>query len=156
MQPSHHSSDDDEAPQARTLKLMRQYERYKAKLAEEVQPRADGDENRIAHQDDAPTSETDEIQAKKLENQHEPVDEVQQHSIVCQENIPSSGTDEILPRVQEQQQPQASKHASSLLLPLTKEKESIVQNALYGIGPRTEILASSDTDSVQRASMQRL
>ena len=69
----------------------------------------------------------------------------------------TSRTDEILARRQEEeQQRQASERASSLLRPLTEEEESIVQKALYGIGPSTEILASHDADSVQRASMQRL
>lgn len=69
----------------------------------------------------------------------------------------TSRIDEILARRrEEEQQRQASERASSLLRPLTQEEESIVQKALYGVGPATEILASQDADSVQRSSMQRL
>lgn len=46
--------------------------------------------------------------------------------------------------------------ASSLFRRLTTAESSIVREALYGIGPPNEILASQDADSVQRASMQRL
>ena len=40
--------------------------------------------------------------------------------------------------------------------PLTAEEESIVQAALFGIGPPNEILASQDAESIQRQSLQRL
>jgi sentrin-specific protease 1 len=70
---------------------------------------------------------------------------------------PASSVDDVLARLQQEEQArQASERASSLLRPLTTEEESIVQNALYGIGPPNDILASQDADSVQRSSMQRL
>jgi sentrin-specific protease 1 len=69
----------------------------------------------------------------------------------------TSKADELLARRQEEEQKrQAAQRASSLLRPLTDEEESIVQKALYGIGPPNEILASHEADSVQRSSLQRL
>jgi len=51
---------------------------------------------------------------------------------------------------------QARELASKLLRPLTPEETQIVKNAIYGIGPKDDILASQDADSVQRESMHRL
>ena len=69
----------------------------------------------------------------------------------------TSKVDEILSRrKEEEQQRQAAERASSLMRPLTDEEQSIVQKALYGIGPQNEILASHEADSVQRSSLQRL
>jgi len=42
------------------------------------------------------------------------------------------------------------------LRPLTEKEQSIVQTAIFGMGPPSEILATSDTDTVQRESMWRL
>ena len=65
--------------------------------------------------------------------------------------------DEIIARKEKEvKEKEAQLRASSLLRPLSDEEQSIVQNAIYGIGPPTEILASLDADSVQRASMHRL
>lgn len=69
----------------------------------------------------------------------------------------TSKVDEILSRrKEEEQQRQAAERASSLMRPLTDEEQSIVQKALYGIGPQNEILASTEAESVQRSSLQRL
>jgi sentrin-specific protease 1 len=46
--------------------------------------------------------------------------------------------------------------AKKLLRPLTDEENDIVQEALYGNGMPTEKVATSETDSVQRKSMQTL
>lgn len=42
------------------------------------------------------------------------------------------------------------------LRPLTEKEQHIVQTAIFGYGPPNEILATSDTDTVQRESMWRL
>ena len=47
-------------------------------------------------------------------------------------------------------------HASSLLRDLTDEEADVVRNATFGPGPPDEILATSDTASVQRQSMHKL
>lgn len=46
--------------------------------------------------------------------------------------------------------------ASTLLRDLTDEEAEIVRDAIYGIGRPDEILATSDTDSVQRQSLHKL
>lgn len=51
---------------------------------------------------------------------------------------------------------EARSRATSLLRPLTDEEQTIARNAIYGIGPEDQILAESETDSVQRVSMQKL
>jgi len=51
---------------------------------------------------------------------------------------------------------EAANRASSLLRPLTEEEQEIVRDAIYGIGPPDEVLATSDTDSVQRQSLHKL
>ena len=51
---------------------------------------------------------------------------------------------------------EAANRASSLLRPLTEEEQQIVRDAIYGIGPPDEVLATSDTDSVQRQSLHKL
>ena len=55
-----------------------------------------------------------------------------------------------------EEQEQARDRSSSLLRPLTEEEEAIVRKAIHGLGPPDEILAYSDTDTVQRESMQKL
>jgi len=44
----------------------------------------------------------------------------------------------------------------SLFRDLTEDEANIVRDAIYGDGPLDQVLASSDTDSVQRKSMQKL
>jgi len=51
---------------------------------------------------------------------------------------------------------EAKESASKLMRPLTTEEQSVVNNAIRGIGPEGEILARQDADSVQRGSMQTL
>jgi len=51
---------------------------------------------------------------------------------------------------------EAKESASKLLRPLTSEEQSIVDNAIKGIGRAEEILARQEADSVQRGSMQTL
>jgi len=51
---------------------------------------------------------------------------------------------------------EAQKAASNLLRALTSEEQAIVKKVIYGRGPETEKLATSETDSVQRSSMQTL
>ena len=62
--------------------------------------------------------------------------------------------DELLEKAE--QEHEARESASKLLRTLTPEETQIVNNAVYGIGPRDDILASQDADSVQRESMHRL
>jgi hypothetical protein len=62
--------------------------------------------------------------------------------------------DELLEMAERERQ--ARESASKLLRPLTPEETQIVKNAIYGIGPKDDILASQDADSVQRESMHRL
>lgn len=57
---------------------------------------------------------------------------------------------------EERQIAEARERASSLLRPMTEEENIIVRNAIHGIGPESEILASTETDSVQRGSLYRL
>mmetsp|Transcript_27753 Transcript_27753/g.42835 ORF Transcript_27753/g.42835 Transcript_27753/m.42835 type:complete len:694 (-) Transcript_27753:16-2097(-) len=62
--------------------------------------------------------------------------------------------DELLEKAEQERQ--ARESASKLLRPLTPDETQIVKNAIYGIGPKEEVLASQDADSVQRESMHRL
>ena len=48
------------------------------------------------------------------------------------------------------------KEASIAIPPLTEEEKVLIHQALYGPGPGDEIIASAETDSVQRDSMQKL
>jgi len=60
---------------------------------------------------------------------------------------------------QEQQlkvQQQSKNRADTILRPLTSKEHDIVNNAIHGKGPPNQILASSDTDTVQRASLHKL
>ncbi len=51
---------------------------------------------------------------------------------------------------------EAKKAAQNLLREMTPDEHQIVENAMYGRGPADEKLAATDTDSVQRSSMQTL
>eukprot|EP00984_Skeletonema_dohrnii_P023734 scaffold12819_cov104-Skeletonema_dohrnii-CCMP3373.AAC.3 len=62
--------------------------------------------------------------------------------------------DELLEKAEQERQ--ARESASKLLRPLTPDETQIVKNAIYGIGPKEEVLASEGADSVQRESMHRL
>eukprot|EP00986_Skeletonema_menzelii_P001411 scaffold376_cov137-Skeletonema_menzelii.AAC.8 len=55
-----------------------------------------------------------------------------------------------------EQERQARESASKLLRPLTPDEAQIVKMALYGHGPKSQVLASQGADSVQRDSMQTL
>ena len=59
-------------------------------------------------------------------------------------------------REQEEREAEAQRAAQSLLRYLTEEENELIHNAMYGSGPGMEKLALSDTDSVQRSSMQTL
>lgn len=50
----------------------------------------------------------------------------------------------------------AEEAAKKILRPLTTSERDIVEECIYGQGPGHEIIASSDTDSVQRDSMRKL
>ena len=51
---------------------------------------------------------------------------------------------------------EAREMASNPMRPLTLKEQTVVTNAIKGIGPPTEILAKQGADSVQRGSMQTL
>lgn len=53
-------------------------------------------------------------------------------------------------------QEEAARLAASLLRPLTREEQDIVNAAMYGEGQGGAVLAEAGTDSVQRQSMHRL
>eukprot|EP01083_Nonionella_stella_P071146 190932_1 len=59
-------------------------------------------------------------------------------------------------REQEEREAEAQRAAQSLLRDLTEEENELIHDAMYGSGPGMEKLALSDTDSVQRSSMQTL
>lgn len=56
----------------------------------------------------------------------------------------------------EEREEEANRIASSLLRPLTEEEQAIVNEAIYGVGPASQVLAKVDTDVVVRESMRRL
>ncbi|CAJ1894774.1 unnamed protein product [Cylindrotheca closterium] len=58
--------------------------------------------------------------------------------------------------LQKEREEEAKKRASSLMRDLTPDESSLVRGVMYGNGPPTEILAESETDTVQRQSIQTL
>ena len=56
----------------------------------------------------------------------------------------------------EEREEEANRIASSLLRPLTPEEQQIVDDAMYGIGSSSEVIAQVDNDIVVRESMGRL
>lgn len=58
--------------------------------------------------------------------------------------------------LQKEREEEAKKLASSLMRDLTPDESSVVNEAIYGSGPPNEIIAESETDTVQRQSMRTL
>jgi Ulp1 family protease len=56
----------------------------------------------------------------------------------------------------QEREEEANRIASSLLRPLTEDERAIVDEAIYGVGPPSQIVAQVDTDVVVRESMHRL
>jgi Ulp1 protease family, C-terminal catalytic domain len=56
----------------------------------------------------------------------------------------------------QEREEEANRIASSLLRPLTEKEQAIVDEAIYGVGPASQIVAQVDTDVVVRESMHRL
>ena len=98
------------------------------------------------------------------------LDKLHQKNIKDQEKIANAKQDDIKASIEidikrreekerqeeERKEEEARERASSLLRPLTEHELNIVNEAIYGVGPPGEVLASSDTDSVQRQSLHRL
>mmetsp|Transcript_5251 Transcript_5251/g.12537 ORF Transcript_5251/g.12537 Transcript_5251/m.12537 type:complete len:541 (+) Transcript_5251:105-1727(+) len=58
--------------------------------------------------------------------------------------------------LRKEREEEAKKRASSLMRDLTPDESSLVHGVMYGSGPPDEILAESETDTVQRQSIQTL
>jgi len=59
-------------------------------------------------------------------------------------------------REREEAEAEAKARASTLLRPLTREEQNIVNEAIRGIGPESEILRTCENDSIQRQSLHKL
>jgi len=77
---------------------------------------------------------------------------IQERKLAEEEKL-AKEVDELEAKRKAEEQAEIFKNA---LRPLTEKEQSIVQTAIFGMGPPSEILATSDTDTVQRESMRRL